>query len=127
VFGSAKDLINIFTAEYNKVPAGKWFEQGGYMAQGQRGWELYVPSKSLRLQLPSDTDKLNDINFGFYAMNRASEKGILLKVSAQSNSYVQAGLTQNGVALHGVPVLQTKFLRASEFVLHNDESFCSLV
>ncbi|RQW84020.1 MAG: hypothetical protein EHM79_14675 [Geobacter sp.] len=127
VFEDAQELIDFFDVEFKSVPAGFVFEQGGYLAQEPRGWELYVPRKSVRLQLPSDTDKLNDINFGFYGMNCAGEEGILLKVSTRSNSYVQARLPQNGVMLQGAPVLQTKFLRASEFVLHNGESVAEFV
>lgn len=118
IFSSDKALIDIFDAEYKKVPAGLLFEQGGYLKQGTRGWELYIPSKPVRLQLPCDTDKLNDINFGFYAMNLAGEEGILLKVSARSNSPVPSVST---------PLLQSKFLPAQDFILHNGESFVDFV
>ncbi len=70
---SADELISLFDEEYKRCAPELVFEQGGYLEHGVRGWELYVPRKAVRLKLPSDTDKLNDINFGFYGMNRAGE------------------------------------------------------
>jgi hypothetical protein len=109
------------------VPGGLVFEQGGYLAQGPRGWELYVPRKSVRLKAASDIGRFSDINFGFYGKNRAGEEGILLKVSELVPTYVEPVLKQGKDLTNGKPVLQTKFFTAEEIIVHNGESFAEFI
>jgi hypothetical protein len=127
VFISGKELMAIFDAEFKAVPTGIVFEQGGYIAQGHRGWELYMPSKFVRLKAASDVGRFSDINFGFYGMNRAGEEGLLLKVSERVLTYMEPVLTQGQNISNGKPVLQTKFFTAAEIILHNGESFAGFI
>ncbi len=123
VFQTDKDLIDIFDAEFKKVPEGLVFEQGGFLAQGPMGWEMYVPKKIVRLKASSDVDEFSDINFGFYGKNRASEEGILLKVSKRIPAYIDPVFKQATQKRNGTAVLQTVFFTADQIILQNGESF----
>lgn len=123
VFQTDKDLIDIFDAEFKKVPEGLVFEQGGFLAQGTKGWELYLPKKIVRLKASSDVDEFSDINFGFYGKNRASEEGILLKVSKRIPAYIDPIFKQATQKRNGTAVLQTVFFTADQIILQNGESF----
>ena len=127
VFQTDKDLIDIFDAEFNKVPEGLVFEQGGFLAQGPSGWELYVPTKTVRLKSSSDVDEFSDINFGFYGKNRANEEGLLLKVSKRIPAYVDPVFKQAAQNRNGAVVLQTVFFTADQIILRNGESFRNFV
>ena len=116
-------MINIFDTEFKKVPSGLVFEQGGFLDQGPRGWELYVPKKIVRLKANSDIEKFNDINFGFYGKNRAGEEGILLKVSERIPAYIDSVFKQPDQKRNGAVVLQTVFFTAEQIILNNGENF----
>lgn len=115
--------MGFFDMEYRKCAVGLVFEQGGYLSKGPRGWELYVPRKSVRLKASSDIDQLNDINFGFYGRNRAGEEGILLKVSKLIPAYIDPVFKQVPDRRNGVSVLQTVFFSAEQIILKSCESF----
>ena len=123
VFQTDKDLIDIFDAEFKKTPDGLVFEQGGFLAQGPRGWELYVPKKIVRLKASSDIDKFSDINFGFYGKNRTREEGLLLKVSQRIPSHIDPIFKQATQKRNGTALLQTAFFTADQIILYNGESF----
>ncbi len=123
VFQTDKDLIDIFDAEFKKVPEGLVFEQGGFLANRLSGWELYMPTKIVRLRSSSDIDKFSDINFGFYGKNRIGEEGILLKVSERIPTYMDSLFQQMPDKRNGATVLQTVFFTADQIILHNGESF----
>ena len=99
------------------------FEQGGFLAQGPRGWELYVPKKIVRLKASSDIDKFSDINFGFYGKNRTREEGLLLKVSQRIPSHIDPIFKQVTQKRNGTALLQTAFFTADQIILYNGESF----
>ena len=122
-FESDQGLIEFFNAEFKRVPDGLVFEQGGFLAQGPRGWELYVPKKIVRLKSSSDIDKFSDINFGFYGRNRAGEEGILLKVSERIPAYIDPVFNQAPQRRNGAAILQTVFFTADQIILHNGENF----
>lgn len=123
IFQTEKDLIDIFDSEFQKVPGGLVFEQGGFLAQSPRGWELYVPKKIVRLKASSGIDKFSDINFGFYGKNRAGKEGILLKVSEHIPAYIDPVFKQADQNRNGAAVLHTVFFTADQIILHNGESF----
>lgn len=123
IFESAQELIGLLDGEFKRVSEGLVFEQGGFLAQGPRGWELYVPAKIVRLKASSDIDKLSDINFGFYGKNRAGEEGILLKVSERIPAYIDPVFKQAAQNRNGTSLLQTIFFTADQIILHNGESF----
>jgi len=127
VFQTDKDLIDIFDAEFKKVPEGLVFEQGGFLAQGPSGWELYVPKKIVRLNASSDIDKFSDINFGFYGRNRSGEEGILLKVSQRIPTHIDPIFKQVAQKRNGTALLQTAFFTADQIILYNGESFRDFV
>jgi len=127
VFESVQELIAFFDAEFKTVSGGLAFEQGGFLAKGPRGWELYVPKKIVRLKATSDIDKLSDINFGFYGQNRAGEEGILLKVSERIPAYVDSAFKQPTQKRNGAAVLHTVFFTAEQIILRNGESFREFV
>ena len=120
-------MIDIFDAEYKKVPGGLVFEQGGFLTQGPKGWELNVPRKSIRLKAASDIGRFSDVNFGFYGRNRAGEEGILLKVSERGSTYIEPVLQQGINLTNDKPVLHTKFFTANEIILHNGQRFASYI
>jgi hypothetical protein len=122
-FGSANELIGIIDGEYRKCPSGLVFEQGGFLAQGNRGWELYLPKKIVRLKAESDIDKLDDINFGFYGKNRAGEEGILLKVNERIPAHIDSAFKQAPQKQNGTAFLQTAFFTTEQIILRNGESF----
>jgi hypothetical protein len=126
-FSSGDDLIGIFDAEYKKYPEGLVFEQGGYISKGSNGWELFVPTKTVRLKASSDVDKFTDINFGFYGMNSKSEEGIMLKVSHKIPAYIDPVFKQIPDIKNGASVLQTVFFSADQTILHNHESFSEFI
>ena len=123
VFQTQKDLIDIFDTEFKKTPDGLVFEQGGFLTQGPKGWELYVPKKIVRLKASSDIDDFSDINFGFYGRNRSGEEGILLKISKLIPAYVDPVFKQVYNYRKGTPVLQTVFFTTDQIILQNHESF----
>jgi len=123
VFQTDKDLINIFDTEFKKVPGGLVFEQGGFIVQRAGYWELYIPTKIVRLKATSDIDKISDINFGFYCKNRAGEEGILLKVSERIPAYIDSIFKYASQNRNGMVLLQTIFFPADQIILNNGENF----
>ncbi len=122
-FNNADDLIRIFHNEYNRCPEGLVFEQGGYLSRDTGGWELVLPTKTIRLKADIDLGRFVEINFGFYGMNRKGEAGILLKVSEMVPTNFEPVLKQAVNIKNGAPVVQSKFIAADEIILRNGESF----